>query len=82
MARFTSARVEVDARRLLRAGRRLERDLGLGAVEHLRADRVGEGADAGVIGLHRLVIVAARRIDAVLGALELVLQRQEVLRWT
>ena len=61
-ARHLSSRVEVDLRRCLRAGGGLERHLRLGAVEDLGADRVGEGADARVIGLHRLVIVAARRV--------------------
>src|SRR5437870_2264953 len=76
---FTSVGVaEVHARRFLRSTRSLERHLGLGAVEDLRADRVGEGADARIIGLHGLIIVAARRVDAVLGALELVLERHEV----
>ena len=60
-------------------GRRLERHLGLGAVEDLGADRVGEGADAGVIALHRLIIVAAGDQDRIFGALDLALQRQEIL---
>src|SRR3982751_2432654 len=77
--RATSARgVEIDARRGLGGGRRFERHLRLGAVEDLGADRVGEGADAGVIAGHRLVIVTARGVDAVLGPLELVLKREEV----
>src|SRR3954471_22275186 len=76
---FTSARVEIDGRRGLRSRRGLERHLGLGAVEDLGADRVGEGADAGVISLHRRIIVAPRGVDAVLGSLELILKREEVL---
>src|SRR5688572_17730876 len=58
---------EVDLGRVLRARRRLERNLGLGAVENLGADRVREGADAGIIGLDCLIIVAALGSDAVLG---------------
>jgi hypothetical protein len=78
--RITTARgVEVDRGRFLRPGGRFERDLGLGAIEDLGADRVGEGADAGVIGLHRLVIIAARNQDRILGPLDLRLQRQEIL---
>ena len=77
---FTSTgSVEVDAGRFLRRRRRFERHLGLGAVEDLGADGVREGADPGVIALHRLVIVAARSDDAVFGAFELVLKREEIL---
>src|SRR6478672_11098529 len=77
---FTSVGVaEIHARRFLRGARSLERHLRLGAVEDLCADGVGERPDARVVGLHRLIIVAARGIDAVLGTLELVLERQEVL---
>src|SRR5207249_3875709 len=76
---FTSARVEINGRRLLRSSCSLERYLGLGAVEDLRADRVGEGADARVVATDRLVIVAARRVDAVLRPFQLILQRQEIL---
>ena len=39
----------------------------------------GEGPQLGVVGAHRLDVVAPRDGDAVLGALELRLQRQEVL---
>src|SRR5689334_25380204 len=79
--RVTSAgviRAEIYRRRLLRTGRRFERHLGLGAVKNLGADRVRERPDARVIGLHRLVVVAARGVDAVLGAFQLVLKREEV----
>src|SRR4051812_41164652 len=66
--------IEVDRRRLLRRGGRFERNLWLGAVEDLGADRVGEGADPRVIAAHRIIVVAARRVDAILGAFQLVLQ--------
>ena len=46
----------------------------LRAVEDLRADRVGEGADRGVIALHRLVVIAQGNADAVLLPFELALQ--------
>src|SRR5437868_2001495 len=75
----SAAVAEIDRRRSLRSRGSLERHLGFGAVEDLRADRVGEGADARVIGAHRLIIVATRGIDTVLRALELVLERKEVL---
>src|SRR5690242_11845604 len=75
----STGRVEADRRRALRTGRRLERHLRLGAVEDFRADRRREGADQRIILLHRVVVIAARRVDAVLRALELVLKRQEVL---
>src|SRR4029079_11369738 len=71
--------VEIDARRLLRGRGRLERHLGLGTVEHLGADRRRERADQRIIPLNRLIIVAARRVDAVLRPLQLVLQGEEVL---
>src|SRR5690349_7633072 len=74
-----STRVEVDRGRVLRGGGRLERNLGLGAVEDLGADCGGEGADQRIILPHRLVVIAARHLDAVLGAFELVLQGEEVL---
>src|SRR5438270_12756110 len=76
---FTSARVEVDRRRILRRSRGRERNLGLGAVEHLGADRRREGADQRVILLDGGVVIAARRLDPVLGPFELVLKREEVL---
>src|SRR5205809_1213750 len=75
---LTSARVEIDGRRLLGGRRGRERDLGLGAVEDLGADRVREGPDAGVVGLDRRIVVAARGVDTVLRAFQLVLKRQEV----
>ena len=71
---------EVDLGGFLRRGRGRERDLGLGAVEDLGADRVGEGADPRVIGLDRGVVVAARGVDAVLRAFQLILQRGEILQ--
>ena len=76
---FTSARVEIHRRRLLRRCRGFERDLWLGAVEDLGADRGREGPDQRVILAHVLIVVAARDLDAVLGPFELVLKRQEVL---
>src|SRR4051794_13350673 len=54
--------IEIDRRRFLRRGRGLERDLGLGAVENLGADRVREGPDPRVIAAHRLVIITARGV--------------------
>src|SRR5690348_4488493 len=78
--RVTSAGgVEVYAGRILRRSRRLERDLRLGAVEYLGADRVGEGPDRGVILPNRLVVIAAGDLDAVFRAFELALKGQEVL---
>src|SRR5262245_14262097 len=70
---------EVDLGRFLGARRRLERHLGLGAIEDLGADRVREGPDAGVIGLDRLIIIPAGDQDRILRALDLALQGQEVL---
>src|SRR5262245_50595195 len=48
-------------------------------VERRRPDHAGKGAQFGVVGAHRLDVVAPRHRDAVLGALELRLQREEVL---
>src|SRR6185437_16866094 len=77
---FILARVaEVDSRRSLRGGRSFERHLRLCAIEHFRADRRREGPDQGVILLNRVIIIAARCVDPVLRALELVLKRKEVL---
>src|SRR6476659_2085777 len=75
---LTSARVEVDVGRGLRPSRGLERHFRLGAIEDLGADRGREGANRRVIFLHRRIIVAAGRVDPVLRAFELVLERQEV----
>src|SRR5688500_2494101 len=72
-------RVEVDGRGVLRPGGGFKRDLGLGAIEYLRADRVREGADAGIIALHGFVVIAAGDQNAVLGAFKLRLKRQEIL---
>src|SRR5262245_6711534 len=48
-------------------------------VERRGPDHARKRAQLGVVGTHRLDVVAARHRDAVLGALELRLQRQEVL---
>ena len=74
----STGRVEVHGRRSLRRGCRLERHLGLRSVEDLGADRGREGADQRIILTHRLVIIATRRVDAVLRTFELVLQREEI----
>jgi hypothetical protein len=63
--------VEIDLRRFLRPGRRFERNLRLCSVENLGADRVGESADSGVIGLYRLIIIAASNEDRIFRAFDL-----------
>src|SRR5438067_9615992 len=73
------AGVEVDLRRRLRTGGCFEGHLGLGAVDDLRADRVGESSDRRVIFLNRLVVVAAGDEDRVLGSLDLRLEGEKVL---
>ena len=66
-------------RRLCGARLRLEILARLAQAEHLRGEVVGEAADVGVVLAHGAVVVLARHGDAVLGALELVLQLLEVL---
>ena len=77
-----NARSELHLRRRLRAfvGGEFRHRL-VAAEDGLRPEHGREGAQRRVIGPHRLDIVAPRDRDAVLGAFELRLQRQEVLRW-
>src|SRR5688572_23531794 len=69
---------ELHLRRLLRVLVGGELGHRLAAADH-GPDLAGEGPDLGVVGAHRLDVVAPRHGDAVLGAFELALQRQEVL---
>src|SRR5262249_30312409 len=78
-ARTTArSRLELHLGHGLRAALRLEECLGLIARE-ARHDRAWEQAQARVVFANRLVEIAALDRDAILCALELALQRQEVL---
>src|SRR3954453_2864670 len=74
------ARSELDLRRRLRGvargefGHRFVAAEGRGCPDHAR-----KRAQLGIVGTHRLDVVAARNRDAVFGALELGLKREEVL---
>ena len=71
---------ELHLRRRLRTLDRGELRHRLVAAEECRGpQQAGEGLELGVVGAHRLDVVAPRDRDAVLGAFELRLQRQEVL---
>src|SRR5882724_10725862 len=73
-------RLELDLRRALGLfgdGERLHRLVGL--VERARPDHAGKRLEFGVVGLHRLDVVAPRDRNAVLGAFELRLQREKIL---
>src|SRR3546814_16404676 len=73
-------RCQVELRGHFRAfGDRLIGHHGFCSVDDIGADRIGEGADRGVILAHRLVIVADGNRNAVLGSLKLALQRKEAL---
>ncbi len=71
--------LEIDLRRLhllLGDGERLHRLVA--AIENVRPDDAGESSQLGVIDAHCFDVVAPRNRDAVLGAFELRLQREEV----
>src|SRR5262245_9953926 len=74
----SSGALELHLGRGLAPRRRLEVRLVLEASER-RDDAGGEEADPCVVVAHRLVVAAALDGDAILGAFELALQRQEVL---
>ena len=77
---FLASLLELHLRRALGLfgdGERLHRLVAF--VERARPDHAGKRLELGVVGLHRLDVVAPRDRDAVLGAFELRLQREEVL---
>src|SRR5215475_8880963 len=76
--RTTASRLKLDLRRGGGVGRRLEVGLGLEAGE-ARDDAAREEVHLRVVLTHGLVVAPPLHHDAVLGALELALQRQEVL---
>src|SRR5258706_15463524 len=75
---FQPPALELHLGRLLAAGRRLEEGLVLEAAEG-GDEAAGEEAQPRVVVAHRLVEAHALHRDAVLRALELALEREEVL---